>query len=391
MIKKKTLIWNLSKDLNVSLANKPILSKEKLLYLWSCQKCTLWIQRVDAYIDFNSFDHSNKMIRHLDILQTEIGTLNIRTLIRILYMEVLNSVIPEPRQEFYVTKREKKYASFLFLKKFNIDPSLAYQTKTFTTNYNTLKKLDILPKKVLMDNIEKNISITKQNRWAWKSSILSDNFLTKNLSITNLKKTLGINPISDSLTKHNIWFSNKVVHSKNFIQINRLMSQVSPSVNNLQLNISSNINLNSLNFSESSINWLAKRFFLLQNMNMNFLNIGSSYHNDLILSKSDFEKSLTNFEGLGTNNLVLLFNSFLGSNLTTNSGLLSHYDLLSNNKLNLLRTNSKLNERYTKYVLDFADQVTLSTPLTIRFASHFSNTIVFDKNSLILFSNIKPY
>ena len=124
---------------------------------------------------------------------------------------------------------------------------------------------------------------------------------------------------------------------------------------------------------------------------MNFLNIGSSYHNDLILSKSDFEKSLTNFEGLGTNNLVLLFNSFLGSNLTTNSGLLSHYDLLSNNKLNLLRTNSKVNERYTKYVLDFADQVTLSTPLTIRFASHFSNTIVFDKNSLILFSNIKPY
>ena len=124
---------------------------------------------------------------------------------------------------------------------------------------------------------------------------------------------------------------------------------------------------------------------------MNFLNIGSSYHNDLILSKGDFEKSLTNFEGLGTNNLVLLFNSFLGSNLTTNSGLLSHYDLLSNNKLNLLRTNSKVNERYTKYVLDFADQVTLSTPLTIRFASHFSNTIVFDKNSLILFSNIKPY
>jgi hypothetical protein len=105
-----------------------------------------------------------------------------------------------------------------------------------------------------MDNIEKNISTTKQNRWAWKSSILSDNFLTKNLSITNLKKTLGINPISDSLTKHNIWFSNKVVSSKNFIQINRLMSQVSPSVNNLQLNISSNINLNSLNFSESSIN-----------------------------------------------------------------------------------------------------------------------------------------
>lgn len=87
------------------------------------------------------------MIRHLDILQTEIGTLNIRTLIRILYMEVLNSVIPEPRQEFYVTKREKKYTSFLFLKKFNIDPNLAYQTKTSTTSYNTLKKLDILPKK----------------------------------------------------------------------------------------------------------------------------------------------------------------------------------------------------------------------------------------------------
>ena len=389
--KKKTLIWNLSKELNINLANNPILPKEKLLYLWSCQKCTLWIQRVDAYIDFNSFDHSNKMIRHLDILQTEIGILNIRTLIRVLYMEALNSVKPEPTQNFYLGKSEKKYFNFLFLKKFNLDPSIAYQAKTTVLNYNTLKKLNILPKKVLMDNIEKNISLTKQNRWAWKSSILSDNFLVKNLSMTNLRKTLGTNPVSNSTTKHNIWFSNKINHDKNFIHLNRLLSQATPNVNNLQQGMLSNVNLNSLNFSESSINWVAKRFFLLQNMNLNFLNIDHRTSNHLKPSKDDFEKSLTNFESLGTNNLVLLFNSLLGSNVTTNAGLLSHYDLKSNNNLNFLNLNSKVNEDYTKYLLDFADQVTLSTPLTIRFASHFSNTIVFDKNSLILFSNFSSY
>ena len=79
-------------------------------------------------------------------------------------MEALNSVKPEPTQNFYLGKSEKKYFNFLFLKKFNLDPSIAYQTKTAVLNYNTLKKLNILPKKVLMDNIEKNISLTKQNR-----------------------------------------------------------------------------------------------------------------------------------------------------------------------------------------------------------------------------------
>lgn len=126
-------------------------------------------------------------------------------------------------------------------------------------------------------------------------------------------------------------------------------------------------------------------------MNLNFLNIDHHTSGYLKPSKDDFKKSLTNFESLGTNNLVLLFNSLLGSDVTTNAGLLSHYDLKSNNNLNFLNMNSKVNEDYTKYLLDFADQVTLSTPLTIRFASHFSNTIVFDKNSLILFSNFSSY
>lgn len=106
------------------------------------------------------------MIRYLDILQNEIGTLNIRTLIRVLYMEALNSVTPEPTQIFYLKNYEKKYSNFLFLKKFNLNPNIAYQPKTSVINYNALKQLDILPKKIIMDNVEKNILLTKQNRWA---------------------------------------------------------------------------------------------------------------------------------------------------------------------------------------------------------------------------------
>lgn len=126
-------------------------------------------------------------------------------------------------------------------------------------------------------------------------------------------------------------------------------------------------------------------------MNLNHLKTNSNPTNQVTLGKDRFRKSLVHFESLGTNTLVLLFNSILSSSPNSSIGLLNHYDLKTTKDFNFINTNPRLNKRYTKYIIDFADHVTLTTPFTIRFASHFSNTIVLNNNSLILFSNLNSY
>jgi hypothetical protein len=79
-------------------------------------------------------------------------------------MEVMSAVQPEPMQTFYLSKYQKKYTNFLFLRKFGFDPKIAYQSRTIPFDYNQLKSLKITPKKLLIDNIEKNINLTKQNK-----------------------------------------------------------------------------------------------------------------------------------------------------------------------------------------------------------------------------------
>jgi hypothetical protein len=122
------------------------------------------IQQLDCHIDLNSFDHSNKFIRNIDILVDQIGPLSHRTIGRILYMEAMSSVKPEPMQTFYLSKLQAKYCNFHFLKKFGLDPKIAYQPRTIIVDYKTLKILDLAPKKILIDIIEKNINLTKQNK-----------------------------------------------------------------------------------------------------------------------------------------------------------------------------------------------------------------------------------
>jgi hypothetical protein len=92
------------------------------------------------------------------------GKLSPRAYTRILFMEGKTAVQPDPKQTFYLSSLEKKYTSFTFLKKANLDPKIAYEVKTSVLNYNTLKNLNLIPKKFFIDNIEKNINLTKQNK-----------------------------------------------------------------------------------------------------------------------------------------------------------------------------------------------------------------------------------
>jgi hypothetical protein len=377
----------LYKELQINLSKNPIIDEDKLLYIWSCQKCVLCLQQVDQYIDFNSFDHSNKFIRNIDLLEAKIGPLSPQTITRILYIETMNSVKPEPNQVFFLKDRTHKYSNFYSLRKFGFDPSIAYSTKTYPLDFNKLKFLHFSIKKILVNNIERNIAITKQGKWAWRSSILSDNFILKNLSLTNTKKLISTSSFSNSSLKKQIWIANKINDNKNFLKLNNLLLQ-STTVSGLShKNVYSNLKYNALNFSENSILWLAKRFFLTQNMSLGYLTYNTTASAVSWEKNKDFSKKLKSLETLGANNLILLFNIFLNTNFVKQDNIFSYYDVSINTAPTTFRGNTSQATNF-KYLLEFADQITFSTTFLIRFASHFSNTLVFDKNSLVLFSNI---
>jgi hypothetical protein len=73
------------------------------------------------------------------------------------------------------------------------------------------------------------------------------------LSLTHLKRLIGSTYHSNSTLSGNLWLSNKVFKNKNFIKLNRLVSDSLSNKNALAFNLSSNLNISALNASESSI------------------------------------------------------------------------------------------------------------------------------------------
>lgn len=168
------------------------------------------MSRVDTYIDFTSFNQSNFVIRHIDILTDMLGgVFPMESLGRIIYIDVMYSSKPQPRQDFSICKKQLKYAKIPSLKNFKIHTKDNYtfpapQTHSLGCDFNSISNLNLLSQRVLMHNINTNLNMTKQSRWAWKNNMLSDDFIIRNLAVTNVKKLLGNSANTTSLTSRNI-------------------------------------------------------------------------------------------------------------------------------------------------------------------------------------------
>ena len=122
-------------------------------------------------------------------------------------------------------------------------------------------------------------------------------------------------------------------------------------------------------------------------MSLNYLTYNTVGGVKSLHERMEFTNRLKTLETLGTNNLALFFNVLLNTNFVKQENVFSYYDTYLNDyPTKLLRGKSGTTQ--LRYLIEFADQITFSTTFLIRFASHFSNTLVFDKNSLVLFSNI---
>jgi len=72
------------------------------------------------------------------------------------------------------------------------------------SNFLLIQNLELIPKKILMNNLGVDVAVAKQIKWNFKNNLLSDNFILKTLGVTHVKKLIG-SPASNDMLKQNIW------------------------------------------------------------------------------------------------------------------------------------------------------------------------------------------
>lgn len=435
-----TLYDAVFESVNLQFKTPCFLDKDKIFLFWQIQKCRLTVSRIETYIDFNSFNHSHTLIRNLDILVSLLGgKLPMDVAMRVVYMDVQQSVNFQPRQDFSITKNLDKYTELpswykLKFRPEGVDFDSSNSVNTCTTNYSYIQNFEYRPKKMLMDIIEKNINISKQSRWAWKSNILSDDFILKNRGVTTIKKLMGNSPRSSIATKRSIWLSNKMYNNKQFLQLNKSLAKPGVLTEFYVKNIHSNASLKTLDLYEQAMFWHAKRFRYTQGLNMNTqaidnykkvslpelssnlkqdLNINSlffyyntaldlnylhksnlehySLHNRLYTSQSKADSlhiklvDPINFISIITPFFFMTHDYYTPTN---NYVMLASGRMRFNMNLDYIQTFNFAKERNVPYSLDFSEQTIFSTGFNSLFGAHVANSIVFDNNTMLVFHNI---
>jgi hypothetical protein len=95
------------------------------------------------------------------------GNISMEAIMRVVYFALEQSNKPRPRQDFSFTQKEMKYAQMPSLSKFTKNnPHLESKRRGYSlmTSFYLIQNLDLVPKKVLMDNINRNTLIAKQTK-----------------------------------------------------------------------------------------------------------------------------------------------------------------------------------------------------------------------------------
>lgn len=272
----------------------------------------------DAVSSLESNDNSLSRQAFLEItfyLQKTVNTLN---LLNYEYSHLNEKYLSNTIDFQKVTSNSKDYSTKLFFltsNNFNIKPynnlTLSkeeckfrfYRNKTKLIHTNvldlsTLLKSNFILQKLVTANLSKNLNLAKQNRWLWKNSIISDKGIIQLNKITHLKKLVSNPELNPTLTKFNIWGSNKLSSNTMFDA-----SSTTELYNKNNLHVSQFFNYfsspSNLDKYEDSIMWLIKRFSFTQKMN---------YNNQYLITKDNYllKKELESKNDVS----VLLFNKF---------------------------------------------------------------------------------
>jgi hypothetical protein len=130
--------------------------------------------------------------------------------------------------------------------------------------------------------------LSKENRWLWKSSLLSDKILTNLNKTVHLKKLISNPQLNEDIVSNNIWGSNHIKHNLNSLSTNDI--NFTKDLKFLSNSFSSPLNLN---LYEDSLVWATKRFSFTQTMNYNNQFI-ISQKKQVLPSTANYSMSFTN-------------------------------------------------------------------------------------------------
>lgn len=190
---------------------------------------------------------------------------------------------------------------------------------------DSLFRLNFKPYQTSILNLYKNLNLSKQNRWLWKTSLLSDKNTMDFNKITHIKKLVDNNNSNVFALKANIWSSNKLVSNSNFLKLSQSLADFEMNDLPTSFNLGSKTSSSSLNNYESSLFWVVKRFSFTQLM----------FHNIQTISNSRVSYQSTK-ELVSVQNMWHLFQLKLYYNYKFITGNLSFYpNLVHYNSLNI--------------------------------------------------------
>ena len=229
---------------------------------------------------------------------------------------------------------------------------------------NSLLKYDFKLQKTVISNLSKNLMLSKENRWLWKSSLLSDKILVNLNKTVHLKKLISNPQLNDNIISNNIWGSNNIKYSLNSLPMNNI--NFTKDLKFLSNSFSSPLNLDNY---EDSLVWATKRFSFTQKM---------SYNNQFIISQEKLVPSNTTKYKMPLNSVI--FSRFYYNYNYTNLSL-SFYKTLLGINLDKKLTSSNLG------LINMNNQELFNNNDNF-FIKLFVSNISFNKNEIIFYSII---
>ena len=147
----------------------------------------------------------------------------------------------------------------------NKSPNFFKNSYSFSPYQGVFALFTVSSERNLLSNITINLTLSKENRWLWKSNMFSNNLVEPLNSISQTKKYINNPLFSNSPLNRNLWVSAKVSDSSD-LQLLNSADQSLLSSGELATSRGGKGAYANLNFMEDSVLWSLNRFTNYQNM-----------------------------------------------------------------------------------------------------------------------------
>ena len=196
--------------------------------------------------------------------------------------------------------------------------------KMYTLDLNTIQRVGPFQNTAVLSNfnIYTNLGQSKQDRWLLRNSLLANSSSVDANAYTQTKKLLGTTALDSKSTSTNIWSSSKLSNLSNYTELSHLSSMqgltagfngtVSGNVSQLLATLPSD--LDSLNLFESSRMWTTKKYFFLNQLQANTVQVGTTHLASTLPTSDNALHTLNVFTTLNNQDVSIQLNALMVSN-----------------------------------------------------------------------------